>query len=125
MPQTMITTEELATRYVAMWHETDAAVRRETIEDLWAPDGANYLKSAAYQGHAAIEARVAASHDKNVIQGKNRFRARPGLQVVQNGMLLTWEMLPQGSDTVLAVGLEFFVLNDEGRILSDHQFIIS
>lgn len=121
----MITAEEMTARYVAMWNDTDAEARRRTIAKLWAPEGANYLKSAAYHGHAEIEARVTASHEKNVVQGGNRFRARPGFQVVQNGVMLTWEMLPQNSDTVLAVGHEFFVLDDDGRILSDHQFIIS
>jgi hypothetical protein len=117
--------EQMVSRYVAMWHETDASVRRQTIAELWAPEGANYLTSAAYHGHAEIEARVTASHEKNVVQGGNRFRARPGVKVVQNGVLLTWEMLPRDSDTVLAVGHEFFVLDDQGLILSDHQFIVS
>ena len=121
----MNTTQQMVSRYVAMWNETDDAIRRRTIAELWAPDGANYLKSAAYHGHAEIEARVTASHEKNVVQGGNRFRARPDFQCVQNGVLLTWEMLPQGSETVLAVGHEFFVLGDDGRILSDHQFILS
>jgi len=125
MTQTQLTVEQMVSRYVAMWHETDAEARRRTIAGLWAPQGANYLKSAAYHGHAEIEARVTSSHEKNIVQGGNRFRARPGVQVVQNAVLLTWEMLPQGSDTVLAVGHEFFILDDEGRILSDHQFIVS
>lgn len=28
-------------RYVTVWNEPDAAVRRRMIEELWAPDGAN------------------------------------------------------------------------------------
>ena len=32
-------------RYVALWNEPDAEVRRRTIEDLWAPDGTNFTPS--------------------------------------------------------------------------------
>jgi len=34
-------------------------------------------------------------------------------------------MVPAGTDTVLAVGREFLVLDAEDRIISDYQFIIS
>jgi len=31
--------EDVATRYIASWNETDPAVRRATLEGLWASDG--------------------------------------------------------------------------------------
>jgi hypothetical protein len=34
-----------------------------------------------------------------------------------------WEMLLTGSETVLASGLEFLIVDDEGRILVDHPFV--
>jgi hypothetical protein len=33
-----------------------------------------------------------------------------------------WEMLLTESETVLASGLEFLIVNDDGRILVDHPF---
>jgi hypothetical protein len=33
-----------------------------------------------------------------------------------------WEMLSANGDTVLARGLEFLIIDDEGRILIDYQF---
>ena len=37
-------------------------------------------------------------------------------------MTFRWEMLLAGSETVLASGLEFLVVDSEGRILVDHPF---
>ena len=33
-----------------------------------------------------------------------------------------WEMLPANGDTVLVRGLEFLIIDDDGRILVDYQF---
>jgi hypothetical protein len=33
-------------------------------------------------------------------------------------------MLPANSETVLATGMEFLIVNDEGRILIDYQFVV-
>ena len=38
-------------------------------------------------------------------------------------MTFRWEMVLAGSDAVLASGLEFLVVDDEGRILVDHPFV--
>jgi hypothetical protein len=34
-----------------------------------------------------------------------------------------WEMLLTDSETVLASGLEFLIVDDNGRILVDHPFV--
>ena len=38
-------------------------------------------------------------------------------------MTFRWEMVLAGSDAVLASGLEFLVVDDEGRILVEHPFV--
>src|SRR5262249_49179791 len=50
----------LIERYVAQWHEPDAAARRRRIEEIWVPDGANFTRSFEVRGHDALEARVRA-----------------------------------------------------------------
>jgi hypothetical protein len=35
---------ELVRRYVAVWHEPDAELRRKAIRELWAEDGAHILQ---------------------------------------------------------------------------------
>lgn len=41
---TTIDPRELAGRYVAVWNEPDAKLRREAIRGLWAEDGAHLLQ---------------------------------------------------------------------------------
>jgi hypothetical protein len=121
----MNTTQDLAARYVSVWNETDADARRRVIASLWRPDGMHFIKDREAVGHAALEQRIAGSHEKNVRDNGYRFRARAGAQRLRDVVTFTWEMVPAAADTVLAVGLEFLVLDAEGCIITDYQFIIA
>jgi hypothetical protein len=112
-------------RYVNVWNETDAEKRRKAIADLWVPDGVHYVKTREARGYDALEQRIIGSHNKNVKEGGNRFRAVKDLEVVQSAIKFTWEMVASDGEKVLAVGLEFLMVDDDGRITSDYQFIIS
>ena len=117
--------QDLAARYVALWNETDAEARRAAIADLWRPDGMHFVKERIARGHAGLEQRVIGSYEKNVRDKGNRFRARGDAQRLRDIVTFSWDMVPAGTDTVLAVGREFLVLDAEDRIISDYQFIIS
>lgn len=119
----MTTAQDLAARYAALWNEPDAEVRRTTIAGLWRPDGVHYVKERVAKGYTALEQRVTGSHEKNVRDNGNRFRARPDAQRLRDVVTFTWEMLPRDSDTVLAFGLEVLVLDPDDRIVTDYQFI--
>jgi len=121
----MDTTQNLVTGYVALWNETDADARRAAIARLWRPDGAHFVKEREAKGHAALEQRVIGSYEKNVAGKGNRFRSRGDAQRMRDVVTFSWEMLPAGADTVLAVGREFLVLDADDRIITDYQFIIS
>ena len=121
----MIEAQQLAERYVALWNETDAGARRKAIAELWAPDGLHYVKTREDRGYDALMARVTGSHEKNVRDGGNRFRAVDNAQVLRNVVTFQWEMIPADGGEVAAIGLEFLVLDDQGRILTDYQFIVS
>src|SRR5215207_3234257 len=56
----MTTFEQVAARYIDTWNETDPAARRMAIDQLWANDGRYVDPLAAVQGHAAIDATIAA-----------------------------------------------------------------
>jgi hypothetical protein len=120
-------TEDLASlieRYVELWNEPDPGLRRKTIEALWAPHGSNYTASMEAIGYDALDARVTSAFDSYV--GTGQYRFRPGVPAVEhhNAVKVQWEMVNLADDTVASVGLEFLVL-DGGRIVSDHQFIVS
>jgi hypothetical protein len=111
-------------RYIELWNEPDADVRRRTIEELWAPDGANYTASKAAVGYAALDARVTAAYQDYVGSGTYVFRAHEPAVSHHGAVKVTWEMVTVAEKEVASIGVEFLVLDDRGRIASDHQFII-
>ncbi len=121
----MDTTQELAERYTAVWNERDVEMRRSAIAKLWTPQGVHYVKTLVAQGYEALEQRITASHEKNVRDNGNNFKARQDARRLQDVVTFTWEMVAAGRDDVLAVGLEFLRLDAEDRIISDYQFIIA
>lgn len=114
--------QDLAERYVAVWNETDDARRREQIAQLWPADGTHFVGQRDVRGHAALEQRVLGSHVKNVREGDHLFRAAPGARALQDVVTFRWEMTPAGRDEVVAAGLEFVILDDQGRIRADYMF---
>lgn len=118
-----INAQALADRYVAVWNETDDERRRATIAALWVPDGQHYAGTREACGYEALEARIRGSHEKNVRDDGNRFRAASNARLLHDVVTFHWEMLPADSDAVLATGLEFLAVDEGGRILADYQFV--
>jgi hypothetical protein len=114
--------QDLADRYAAVWNETDATRRRQQIADLFVRDGQHYVGAREVQGYEALESRIQESHEKNVTKGGNRFRAVKDARRLHDVVTFHWEMLPADSETVLGRGLEFLIVNDEGRIRVDYMF---
>ncbi len=110
------------TLYMEMWNEPDAARRTALVRELWAPDAINATATMEAHGHDAIAARVTRAHDSFVGAGHRFEHDEPPL-VHHGAARVRWRMVtPEG--TVAARGHEFLVLDDAGRIVSDHQFPI-
>ena len=118
----MLDPQTLADRYVAVWNEKDEKRRRDAIATLWVPNGQHFVEGRQARGYEELEKRIRGSHEKNVRDDRNRFRAAPGARRLRDVVTFQWEMLPAEGDTVLVRGLEFLIINDEGRILVDYQF---
>jgi hypothetical protein len=118
----MLDPQTLADRYVAVWNEADEKRRRDAISALWVPNGQHFVEGRQARGYEELEKRVRGSHEKNVKENGNRFRAAPGARRLHDVVTFHWEMLPANGDTVLVRGLEFLIIDDEGRILVDYQF---
>lgn len=118
----MLDPQMLAERYVAVWNERGGEQRRQAIATLWVPNGQHYVGERQAQGYEELEKRIRGSHEKNVRDDGNRFRAAPGARRLHNVVTFYWEMLPADSEVVLVRGLEFLIVNDEGQILIDYQF---
>jgi len=116
--------QRLADGYVAVWNETDLQARRRAIAELWTPEGVHYVDTREARGYDALEKRITGSHEKNVRDGGHRFRAAKGARTLRNAVTFFWEMLPADSEKVVATGLEFLIIDAEGRILTDYQFVL-
>jgi hypothetical protein len=112
-------------RYVEVWNEPDAAKRRRTIEALWVPGGANYTASTEATSYQALHDRVTSAYEAYVRSGKYRFRRAGPPAAHHNAVKVQWEMVNVDDGSVASVGLEFLILANDGRIISDHQFIVS
>jgi hypothetical protein len=115
--------QQLADRYVAAWNETDAETRRKAIVGLWLPNGVHYVRDREARGYLALEQRIIGSHQKNVRDGGYLFRVVKNARALRNAVTFSWEMVaPDGS--VAAVGLEFLIVDELGRIAVDYQFTV-
>ena len=115
----MLDAQALADRYVAAWNEPDAAKRSSAIAALWAPDA---LGHKGPRGYAALTRLTPAKPGTNSGREGVRYRAAPTARLRGDVVTFRWEMLLADTETVLAGGLEFLIVNDDGRILADHPF---
>ena len=115
---------ELADRYVALWNLTDAGARRDAIASLWVPQGEHYVRTLQAKGYEALQQRVTGSHEKNVRDAGFRFISAGDAQFLHDAVMFHWHMIPAAGGPVAAVGLEFLVLAEDGRIATDYQFIL-
>jgi hypothetical protein len=116
--------QEIANRYIAVWHERDAQIRRDLIARLWVEDGLHYVGEREARGYDALEKRITGSHEKNVRDGDNRFRAG-NARALRDVVTFDWEMIPAGGGEVLATGREILLLAEDRRILADYQFVLT
>ncbi|GHF50712.1 hypothetical protein FHX82_003925 [Amycolatopsis bartoniae] len=131
--------QELTDRYVAVWNEPDADMRRHTIRELWAKGATHVLRppqdvrtaaeglgfvSATLEarGYAALEFRVTRTYQEFVAPGTFTFRSRRNADRLHDIVKFNWEMVSRSGE-VAGVGLEVLVLDEDGRIRTDYQFI--
>jgi len=117
----MLDAQALADRYVAAWNEPNAARRSNAIAALFAPAAMGHERAHNGRGYGALSKLILGSPERT---GESGIRYRAARTARLSGDVLTfrWEMLLADSETVLASGLEFLILDDEGRILTDHPF---
>jgi hypothetical protein len=115
--------QQVVDRYVALWNEPDAERRRAGIAEVWAPDAAHFTPSMEAHGHAGLETRIAGAYDRFVATGQYVFRHCGNIAGHHDTVKFNWQMVPSGGGPVAALGFDFLVLDGEGRILRDYQYI--
>jgi hypothetical protein len=119
----MFDPQTLADRSVAAWSERDAGRRRNAVAALWSPDAARDRGAREARDREVLEKRLLQLYEKTVGRDGVRFRAARNASLLSDVVTFQWEMLPPDGETVLASGLEFLIVDDEGRILIDYQFV--
>ena len=131
--------QELADRYVAVWNQPDPDTRRKAIQELWTEDGVHLLEppeeivkraeeigvtaTLEARGHEALVRRVTRAYDEFVAPGQFVFRRHGDVAALSNLVKLRWAMTPADGDEVLAVGIDLLLVDADGRIERDYQFI--
>lgn len=116
----MTTYEDLATRYIATWNETDPTARQTAVAALFTPDARYVDPLADASGHKALDATIAA------VQGQFpgfRFRLAGPVDGHHDQARFTWELGPEGADAAPIAGFDVAVTDEEGRIRSVHGFL--
>jgi hypothetical protein len=136
---------DLTGRWFALWTEADSHARSRQVADLWATNGAQVLvdppeamRDAATElafpvprlevrGHDEIDRRVTRAYEMFIEPGEYTFTAAGGDAVLLAPALvgLAWDMVTIADGTVVGRGYDVLVLDDNGRILLDHQHILS
>lgn len=116
--------KNLVDRYTAIWNEPNAAARCATVAALWAPEGATLHRLIEARGYKALEARVAGAYEKWVRDKGYVFRPRGNAVANHDMVRFNWEMGPPAGGEVVSVGLEYCVLEKDGRIRCAYQFIV-
>jgi hypothetical protein len=106
---------ELVSQYLETWNETDPAVRRKAIDELWATDGIYTDPMAVAAGPEQIDATIGA------VQGQFpglTFSLASPVDDHHNIARFTWSL---GDD--LVIGSDVLVLDGDGRISRVHGFL--
>ncbi|KWX00693.1 hypothetical protein TH66_03595 [Carbonactinospora thermoautotrophica] len=99
--------------YFAMWNETDPGRRREVIEATWAPDASYVDPLFAADGPDALDAMVAAVHER--FPG-HRFRLAGAVDVHHDRARWGWELAGPDGGPPVATGVDFAVLTAARRL---------
>jgi hypothetical protein len=130
---------DLADRYVSLWNEADVDTRHRMVRELWTEGGGQILQppqeirdaavamgmDATFEvrGHEALDTRVSRAYEEFVASGEYRFSRRSDAARLHGIVKFNWEMVRTSDGTPAGAGLELLVLGDDGRIVTDYQFI--
>jgi hypothetical protein len=108
----------IATRYVALWNETDPQRRKALLTDLWSDSGTYVDPLMHGQGHDQIDGLIAGVHAQ--FPGF-RFALLGQPDGYGHQVRFSWQLGPEGSDGPIK-GTDFATLED-GRLKSVVGFL--
>jgi hypothetical protein len=116
----MIEATDLVRRYLEVWNESDAGVRRATIAAIWADDGCYLDPGTMVTGHDEISDLVGAVQER--LPG-HVFRLLNGVDAHHNVARFAWQLVPRDGGDSVAEGFDIAVIDADGRIGSILGFL--
>lgn len=112
---------QIAERYIALWNETDPAIRRKLVDELWAEDCTYFNRFFVANGRDMIENVVTGAHHEYSTKGFV-FKSCHDAYGHHQGLKFGWVMVSATTGEVDTFGEEFVILNEAGQILMDYMF---
>jgi hypothetical protein len=133
-------TETMVERYIELWNEPNETRRRALVRELWGTGGRQVLKAPVeiseraaalgfpaatleVRGYDELDVRIARAYTEFIAPGDFAFRLREQPVRLQEAITFTWSMVRTKDGTPAGGGREVFLLDDEGKIRVDYQFI--
>lgn len=111
--------QDVIERYIASWNQTDQALRRKLVDELWAADASYVDPMAAAHGRDEIDATIAAVQAQ--FPGFTFTLAGP-VDAHHHQARFTWGLGPAGTEPVI-VGFDVAVAAPDGRLASVLGFL--
>ncbi len=110
---------DLVSRYLDSWNETDATARRRAIDDLYAADASYIDPMVEAHGREAIDQTIGA------VQAQFpgfRFSLVGAIDAHHNQARFHWGLGPAGAEPII-VGFDVAITDEDGRLRSVHGFL--
>ena len=106
---------QLVVSYLAAWNERDPKRRRELVAKTWTEDGSYVDAHRRGQGHAAIDAMIAAAQE--TFPGY-RLNLISGIEAHGMNARFSWAAGGSADAPLYLGGTDFVTLASDGRLLS-------
>jgi hypothetical protein len=110
---------DVIARYLDCWNETDPAVRRKLIDEVWAAEADYIDPMAEAHGRDAIDATIGAVQQQ--FPGFVFTLAGP-VDAHHRQARFTWSLGPEGAEPPI-VGFDVAVTDEDGRIVTVLGFL--
>ena len=114
---------DLIGHYVRAWNESDAQRRAQVLAEIYAQDATIVMQRAVFKGIEAVVNHIAGVFDEFLAPGRFVFRSG-GFSGHHDCVLFRWEMAERTDDSLADAGMNTFVLDEDGRIRYDYQFVL-
>jgi hypothetical protein len=116
----MTDTTALIDNYIAIWNEADPDRRRELIAQTWTEDATYVDPMMTGAARDGIDAMIAGAQQQ--FPG-HRFVLAGAPDAHHDRVRFTWHLEPEAGGDTVAVGIDFGVVAEDGRLRSVTGFL--